>query len=357
METKELSVIKPEEYGIEKKKASELIGNLPQILEERKELEKQFSEAIKMDIEDPESSKVAKRVRLLIQKNRTQGINVWHKTTKDYFLKGGQFVDAIKRKEAAVNERMENDLEQIEKYAEIQEHRRMKALQEKRVQEISKYVEDAHERNLAAMEDDVWSAYFQQKKKEYEDRIEAEKEAERQRIERERLDKIENDRRIEIAPFAQFITKNQDLREMPEKDYKALLSDLQKAKAEYDKEQERIRQENERLQKEREAAEKKAEAERKEHEAQLRKAREAREKAEAEIRAKREAEEKAAEEAEEKRKEMELAPDKDKLLNLVSSLEIEVPKCKSEDAEKVANEISEKFNAFKNWAKTKINEI
>src|SRR5690625_916450 len=112
-------VIKPQDFGIETKQAKELMSNLPQIKEEREVLEKQYKNVIKLEIENPDSWKKARELRLLKQKNRTQGINTWHKNAKDYFLKGGQFVDAIKRKEASVNERMESQLLEIEKYEEI----------------------------------------------------------------------------------------------------------------------------------------------------------------------------------------------------------------------------------------------
>ena len=325
--------VNPNKFGIEKSKANELIGSLPQIIKERSELEKQFNEVIKMDIESSEASKSAKQLRLLIQKNRTQGINNWHRTTKDYFLKGGQFVDAIKRKEIAVNERMEKDLQQIEKYAEIKEQERLEKLQQDRVKELSKYVEDAEERDLKSMEEDVWKAYLSTKKQEHEERIAAEKKAEQERLENERLDKIENERRYEIAPYVQFDKGNHDLRNMSDKDYKDLLKSLQNAKIEHDKEQEEIRKENERLRKERESeAKKQAELEDKrkaeeakkeaEHQAQLKKEREQREALERAEKQRKEAEEKAKAE-EEARLQAELNKgDADKVKDLIEDLTI-----------------------------------
>lgn len=121
MNTKNELTVNPVEFGIEENQANEMIGNLPQIKNERIVFETQYNEIIQMDIENSQTSKKARELRLLIQKNRTQGINVWHKNAKDYFLKGGQFVDAIKRVEVEVNERMETALEEIEKHQEIKE--------------------------------------------------------------------------------------------------------------------------------------------------------------------------------------------------------------------------------------------
>ena len=388
--------VNPVDYGLDEKKATELIGNLPQIKDERKVLEVQYEEIIKLDIELLETQQRARDLRLLIQKNRTQGIMIWHKTTKDFFLRGGQFVDAIKRKEIAINERMENGLEEIEKYAEIQEQLRLEKLQSDRAEKLSKYIEDAHERNLASMDEDVWKAYFSTKKQEYEDRIAAEKKAEDERKENERLDKIENARRLEVAPFAQFINKAPELRMMEQKDYDGLLLNLKKAKADYDIEQERIRKENDRIKKEQErkkkiyversakleglwntmpdeyananyiemsekdfaimlneakASRQKAEAERKAREekkrkereafeAKLKKEREERQKAEAEIKARQQAEEDARQKDEEEKRRAELAPDKDKLLAFAARLEqIEIPEVDSDEADEILSTV------------------
>lgn len=72
--------INPNEFGIEKSQSDEIIGNLPQIKEERSILEAQFNDVIKLDLNDPETSKVARELRLKIRDNRTKGIVVWHKT-------------------------------------------------------------------------------------------------------------------------------------------------------------------------------------------------------------------------------------------------------------------------------------
>lgn len=248
---KEIAIINPSEFGIEEKQANELYGNLPQLREERHELEKQFNEVIKMDIEQPLTWKTARELRLLIQKNRTQGIDIWHKNAKDYFLKGGQFVDAIKRKEVDINKRMESDLEEIEKYEQIQEEKRLAELQEQRVKELLPYVENASELNLSSMECDVWEAYFQTKKKAFEDeqkRIEEERQAEE---ERQIKLALHNERKNSILDLWQFVpaeVKNIDFSEI--ENFEDFVKELKNSKSEYDKEQEAIKKENERLQKE-----------------------------------------------------------------------------------------------------------
>lgn len=298
-------ILNPTEFGIEPTQANELLSNLPQIIEERKTLEEQFNEIVRLDIEDAETSKKAKQLRLLIQKNRTQGINVWHKTTKDYFLKGGQFVDAIKRKEIAINERMENDLEQIEKHAEIKEAKR--------------------------------------------------------------LDELEAKRKEILTPFAEFVPFGINLRLLTDEDFEKVVNGAkmqfeanQKELARIEAEREQHRLENLRLKAEAEAREKqlaeeraKAEAERKAIEEKARKLAE-------ELEQKRLAEEKAKQEEfariEAEKKEAEKlakAPIKKQLGAWVNSFELPQTNVNNE----LSQEIKTKFEAFKKWSLTQINNL
>src|SRR5690606_10498366 len=109
---------------------------------------------------------------LKIVKNRTQGINKWHKASKEFFLAGGRFVDAIKNKENQVNEEMESKLMDAENHFENLEKARIDKLQVERAEELSKYMEDISHIDLGSMDDDIWNAYLNAKKAEYEKRIE-----------------------------------------------------------------------------------------------------------------------------------------------------------------------------------------
>lgn len=278
----QLTEVNPTEYGIEKSKAKELTGNLPQIISERAELEKQFDKIIRLDIEDVETAGKARALRLLIVKNRTQGINEWHEKTKDYFLKGGQFVDAKKRKEVEVNERMERELMQMEKHAEIKEQKRLEALQQERAEKLSPYVEDAHERDLVKFAEDEFEALLSTKKKQHEDLIAAQKKAEEEAIAKAKAE-AEEQKRIKA--------ENEKLRKEAEERERAAEAVRQK---QLEAEAARAKRE-EAAQKEREEKERK---EREAHKAELRAERKKQDKLAAELKAKEEAEAKAA--AEEK---------------------------------------------------------
>jgi len=69
-------------------------------------------------------------------------------------------------------------------------------------------------------------------------------------------------------------------------------------------------------------------------------------KAAAELKAKQQAEEKAAK-----------APDKEKLIEFIEMLTIEIPKLKTKEAEIIANEINTKFIGFRNWAKKEAEKL
>lgn len=188
--------VKAEEFGIEESKANELTKGLSVPVKERELLIQEFDSVASLEMTKENLPKF-RELRLRIQKNRTQGINKWHKSAKAYFLAGGKFVDAIKSKESLVNEQMEEKLMGAEKHFENLEIARIKQLQEDRSKEIAPYVEDAHLMDLGSMDLDVWEAYFSVKKDAY---IKAEAEA--KRIEAERLAKEKADR-IEAEKLAE----------------------------------------------------------------------------------------------------------------------------------------------------------
>lgn len=359
-----LITIEAKSYGIEEQKANELIGNLPQIQSERSVLQEQYNEVIKLDIEEPDTSKIAKELRLKIVKNRTQGIGAWHKTTKDFFLKGGQFVDAIKRKEEAINIQMEGMLEQIEKHAENKEKERLAKLQSDRLELISPYLENTFGLDLAVMSEEMFENFLIGSKQKYEVKIESER-LETERIENERkLDELVRERQLQIAPYIQFINTPLELRLMSDEDYEKLVSDCQIAKNDFDKKQEEIRLDNERLKKEAEekekvmALERKAQAEKEaklkaEAEVKLKAEREEREKIESELKAKKDAEEKSKIEAQKEAEKLAKAPIKKQLAIWVDSFELPNTNINNE----TSKEIIEKFESFKKWSKSIIDSI
>lgn len=296
--------LKAQDYGINEVQEKELVSNLPQILLERDVLTPQYHEVMQMDINNPATAKRAKEVRLLIVKNRTKGINVWHTNAKDFFLKGGQYVDAIKRKEVSVNDRMESDLSEVEKHSENLEIARLEKIKADRIAELSKY-SDVIPEGLGMMEDEVYKSYLVGCKVAYEARIEAEKKAESERLRIEQEEKEERERiRLENEKLKKEAEEREKQAEKERKEREAIEAQ-RVAKEEFDRKQ-------------REQAEKK---QREAYEAQLKTEREAKEKLEREAQAKVAAEKKAQEEAEAVRQ-IELSKDDEaKFQDLITDLD------------------------------------
>ena len=196
----EIATIDHKEFGLELAQAETITDGLKQILEERTVLSKSYSEVIELEINEENIPKF-KELRLKIRDNRTKGLESWHKVNKEFYLRGGQFVDAIKRKEIVENERMEENLKSNEDHFDNLERERLENLQIEREGIISKYVEDADQMKLAEMEEDVFAAFLTAKKASFDAKIEAEqKEAEEkaaaEKAEKERLEKqrLENER-------------------------------------------------------------------------------------------------------------------------------------------------------------------
>lgn len=262
--TNELTV-KSEDFGITEKDAQELTKGLETIKLERDVLIDQFNEVSKLEITE-ENIKKFRSLRLSIRDNRTKGLVQWHKTNKEYFLAGGRFIDAIKNKEILVNEQMESKLMDAEKHFENLEKERIAALQNKRAEQIQEYLPDAFDVTLTDMEDDVWEAFFETKKRKHLEAIEEEKKAEaerqakikaeeeereRQRVENERLkaeiaekERIAAEEEAKRAKIeAERIAKEQeDLKKGDSEKVKDLIADIESLKTKYDFESEAVKE-------------------------------------------------------------------------------------------------------------------
>jgi len=317
--------IKPDLFGIELAKAQEMTSGLSTTIAEREVLKNAYVDVIALEI-NAENLPTFKELRLKIVKNRTQGIEKWHKTNKAFYLAGGRFVDAVKNKEVLINEEMEEKLLEAEKYFENLEKEAKRILNEKRIEIIRPFVEDVFGLDFSDFSDENFDDFVLGKKTRFEENRKA-AEAEVLRIENERLAGIEKKRLEEI-------------------------------------ENEKIRVENARLQKEaelkeaqlqKERAEAKAVAEAKEVE--LDKERKLQRDLQLQLQAKKDAELKAENERLAKieldKKAAALAakaPVKKQLSVWVDAFSLPETTIKNE----TSNEITEKFEAFKKWS---INQI
>lgn len=187
--------INPETFGLEPIKAKEMVSGLTTAIAERSVLRDAYLDVIELPI-NAETLPIFKELRLKIVKNRTQGIEKWHKTNKAFYLAGGRFVDAIKNKEVLVNEEMEVKLLEGEKYFENLEKEAKRVLNLERIERIKLYVEDAYAMDFSEMNDYDFDDFVLGKKTRFENE-QKEHEAEALRIENERLEEIERQKEIQ----------------------------------------------------------------------------------------------------------------------------------------------------------------
>jgi colicin import membrane protein len=354
-------IIKAKDFGLEDIQAKQMTTSLNTTIEEREILKDAYLDVISLDINE-ENLFIFKELRLKIVKNRTQGIEKWHKTNKAFFLAGGRFVDAIKNKEIIVNQEMESKLMDAEKHFENLEKERIAQLSVTRKALILEFEEVDTLKDLGLMNDDIWQNVFAGAKANFNARKEAKEKAlaelEKERKEDLRLAKIEKERQEAIAKENAKLKADAAAREksleLERLEAKQLADDEAKKQALILNEQ---RKESQRLAKIEADKQAKIQAIK---DAELKKEREEKAKLQAEIKAKRDAEI----EAENKKLELERlakleaeklakAPIKKQLSIWVESFEL--PDLKTDNEKAIL--IKSKFEAFKKWASTQVNDL
>lgn len=347
--------INPTEFGLTSETALNIQEQFVPMLTKMVELEQEFNEIVCLPVDDEQTSKRAKDLRMKYVKVRTATAEI-HKTQKAFYLNGGRFVDGWKNAQAFASQDKENALMQIEKHRENMILKQQKELHESRFAIIQPYILDVNaiSQNLGSMEEDVWKAYLSAKKQQFEDyqkaEIEAQKERERimelVRLHQSRKELLQNE---DLWRFVSEDLKAMDFGKMTEKYFNGLLETCRKNKERWESEQVEVRrklkaeqEEKQRLAEELKA--KQAEMDKLRMEEELRQERERKvelERLKAEQKEKKEAEKLAK------------APLEKKMKAWVNSFQIPDGKPEHE----VSDEIVTKFEAFKEWAKSQIEKI
>jgi len=342
----EIVKIDPKEFGIEDTKAADIQAQFQPMLDKMVELENDYNEVLSLPVEEKETAKKARELRLKYMKIRTATLDI-HKKQKAFYLAGGRFVDGWMNAQKFASLGKEEKLEEIEKYAENLEKKRLAELQKSRMEQLVPYeVENLDSLNLSGMADNVWEnflagtiANYEAKKKaeqearEAEEKRLAEEAAERERVrlenerlkaEAEALKALRDSRSKLISPYVQFLTDFNATLELSDEDFNAALQEAKTAKEAYD-EQERLKAEAEEAEKQRLIDEQKKKnieeaAKRKAAEEQAKKEREEREAAEKALAAEKQRQADLEAEAE-RLAELELSKgDKDKMQSLIDDL-------------------------------------
>lgn len=342
----EIVKIDPKEYGIEDTKAADIQAQFKPMLDKMVELESDYNEVLNLPVEEKETAKKARELRLKYMKIRTATLDI-HKKQKAFYLAGGRFVDGWMNAQKFASLGKEEKLEEIEKYAENLEKQRLAELQQSRMEKLAPYeVENLDSLNLSGMADNVWENFLagtitnyeakkkaEQEAREAEEKRLAEEAAERERVrlenerlkaEAEALKELRDSRSKLISPYVQFLTDFNATLELSDEDFNAALQEAKIAKEAHD-EKEKLKAEAEEAERQKQIEEQRKKnieeaAKRKAAEEQAKKEREEREAAEKALAA--EKQRQADMEAEAERlAELELSKgDKDKMQSLIDDL-------------------------------------
>lgn len=314
------------ESGLEKTKADYILEKFQDFFKMAGDWERKAKTLVVTNETQTTEMKMAREGRLFLKNKRVE-IEKVRKDLKEQSLREGRAIDGIANVLKGLIEPTEDFLERQEKFVEVQENERRERRKIIRISEVQELGLDPLAYNLKDMTDENYKNLIEGRKaflkQEEEQRIAREKEEQRIRDENEKLRKESEEK---------------------EKQLQAERAKAEKERLELEKQMAAERARTEKQQKENEAklAKERAEAEarenklRKEQEAKLKKEREERERLEAEIKAKAEKErlEKerlAKEEAKAKR-----APDKEKLLAFAEQVnELSLPIVKTADAAKI----------------------
>lgn len=314
--------IDPKEYGLTDVTAKQIRQQFEPMLQKMEELETEFNSVVNLPIGEKKTSEKAKELRLKYVKVRTGTAEI-HKQQKEFYLKGGKFVDGWKNAQIFASEGKEKKLEEIEKYLENLEKARIEKLNEERTALILQYINPEDVIPYGIMQADVWDAYYNAKVKAFNDKIEAEKKAEADRIEREKAEAEERER---------IKAENEKLKLEAEEKEKLLLKERKQREAEAEK------------------LKAKADAEKKAYELKIKKETDAKNKLLAEAKAKADAEKKKQEDILKEKLKIDKLSINKRLTVWIDGFGLPETSVNNETTKLII----EKFESFKKWAKSEI---
>ena len=314
------------------------------------ELSEIQSQTSKINFDNPTDidEKIARELRLKIVKIRTGSSSLKDSRKKIHLLRGNleQAADNLISASCKLTEEV---LFNVEKARELKEKQRKESLMIERLEKLSTICEDALIYPLGELSEEAFNDLYLGMKAAKDAKLKAEQEAEEKRlaeIEAEKKRQAERDAenlRLKAEAEAkekQLLFERKKAEELAEKERIANAKVLAEQKAKAEKERKRL-----------EAIALEEQNKKNELERQLRE-KEAKELAE------KQAKEKAEKERITAEKKAAKAPDKEKLISFINSIQPPVnPSLNSEEANMVLSEIQSKFQGFKNWAQSEISKL
>jgi hypothetical protein len=213
--TTELIKIDPVAYGLQATEAAQVEAVFLPMIDKMKELESQFNEIALLPIE-PTTCKKAKELRLQYVKIRT-GTAAIHKTAKEYYRKGGLFVDGWKNAQAFASQQKEQKLEQIELHFENLEKERNAKLKIERLALLAGLCDDPSMYPVSDMSAPAFDQLLNGLTVAKQQREDAIRQAEENRLAKEKADRekakrirLENERLKKEAEAAEVERKKQE---------------------------------------------------------------------------------------------------------------------------------------------------
>ena len=355
------------ESGLQLVEADQIKGAYLPFLEQFAEV---VNEASKINAENPTKldEEIASKLRKRTVKIRTGAEALKEDRKKIHLIKGAleqSSYNVIKNTALLAEEAFRN----VEEFSAKKEAARKEVLRIERLDMLKPYCDNPEFYPLGEMDESGFNDLLNGMKLQAEAKVKAEQDRlEALRLEEERkqkqiaIDKLTQERRIVLLGYMYAYLGEGVLGEMSEEEFEAVKSI---AVAEYEavkKEEQRIKDENEALRKQKESDDAKAKQLAKEANDKLLIEKEKSDRLAKELKAKQDKEEqdkRDADAAEKKRiadeKKLAKAPDKDKLNRWVDSFNIaDIPTGLSNESGTKGLEISNKFDAFKKWAKEQI---
>lgn len=241
--------VDPKTYGLSNEKAVAMLLELAPIIAERNKLEEEYKAIIDLELTKENCKKFAE-LKGKVVKNRTRGIEAWHKKEKRFYLDGGRYVDNVKNKESEVNSKWEEELEKKAKHFENLEKERIKNLVTARHEQLKPYVEDPSIYPCDVMEDVAFDNLVKTLKAGHEARIKEEERIKKEELEKEAKEKLRTERRNELLPYWHILdekTREVDFSLYPAEQWSIIMDKVKaKDKAIKEKEAERQRLEQQR---------------------------------------------------------------------------------------------------------------
>lgn len=195
--------IEAKEFGLEENRAKEISAQFKPMLDKMEELEAEYNEVLNLPI-DEQTCKKAKALRLKYVKVRTGTAKI-HKEQKAFYVAGGKYVDGWKNAQLFASKGIEENLSKIENHFENIEKERIEKLKQERASRLAEYGQFEVQDAILQLNDDAFTIYLNGVKTKYEQEQEAIKKAEEEAKQLEVKKRLFEERKARLRPFMAFI--------------------------------------------------------------------------------------------------------------------------------------------------------